>query len=78
MAERWDIVVDFAPFSGQNVTIMNKRDFQTNQDYAATDRVLQFCVGSSEQQAARRAPRARPARATGLSCAAQPLIPQDT
>ncbi|EJD35136.1 Cupredoxin [Auricularia subglabra TFB-10046 SS5] len=47
MAERWDVVIDFAPFIGQNVTIMNERDFQKNPDYAATDRVLQFRVGQT-------------------------------
>ncbi|EJD37915.1 bilirubin oxidase precursor [Auricularia subglabra TFB-10046 SS5] len=47
MAERWDIVVDFAPFVGQNITIMNERDFQTNPDYAASDRIMQFRVGTT-------------------------------
>lgn len=39
IAERWDVVIDFAPFIGQNITIMNERDFQTNEDYAETDKV---------------------------------------
>lgn len=47
MAERYEIVVDFAPFAGQNVTLMNERRFQSNPDFAATDRVLQFRVGTS-------------------------------
>ncbi|KAH7108533.1 bilirubin oxidase precursor [Auriculariales sp. MPI-PUGE-AT-0066] len=47
IAERWDIVIDFAPFVGKNVTLMNERDFFTNEDYAATDRIIQFRVGNT-------------------------------
>lgn len=46
MAERYEIVVDFAKFQGQNLTLMNERQFQNNPDYPATDRVLRFVVGS--------------------------------
>ncbi|KZV79347.1 putative bilirubin oxidase [Exidia glandulosa HHB12029] len=47
IAERWDIVIDFAPFIGQNITMMNERDFQTNEDYFASDRIMQFRVGNT-------------------------------
>lgn len=46
MAERYEIVIDFAKYQGQNMTLMNERDFQTNPDYTATDRVLRFVVGT--------------------------------
>ncbi|KAJ4343309.1 hypothetical protein N0V87_000531 [Didymella glomerata] len=45
MAERWEVVFDFAQFSGKNVTLKNGRDVQHDEDYAATDKVMQFIVG---------------------------------
>lgn len=45
MAERYEIVIDFEKYKNQNLTLMNERDFQTNPDYPATDRVLRFVVG---------------------------------
>ncbi|KAH7108568.1 bilirubin oxidase precursor [Auriculariales sp. MPI-PUGE-AT-0066] len=47
IAERWDIVIDFSKYTGKNVTLMNERDFFTNEDYAATDRIIQFRVGKT-------------------------------
>lgn len=47
MAERWEIVVDFAGMEGKNITMKNQLQFQTNIDYAATDRVMQFRVGKT-------------------------------
>ncbi|KAF3001928.1 hypothetical protein E8E13_006759 [Curvularia kusanoi] len=44
MAERWEVVFDFSPFAGKNVTLKNARDVQADKDYAATDRVMQFNV----------------------------------
>ncbi|EPE28147.1 Cupredoxin [Glarea lozoyensis ATCC 20868] len=46
MAERYEIVIDFDQYKGKNLTLMNSRDFQTNPDYPATDRVLRFVVGN--------------------------------
>ncbi|XMA14428.1 hypothetical protein WAI453_007219 [Rhynchosporium graminicola] len=46
MAERYEIVIDFDKYKGKNLTLMNERDFQTNDDYPATDRVLRFVVGN--------------------------------
>ncbi|KAL2358047.1 bilirubin oxidase precursor [Cryomyces antarcticus] len=46
MAERYEIVIDFAKYGGQNLTLMNERNWQTNPDYPATDRVLRFVVGA--------------------------------
>ncbi|KAH6671344.1 oxidase cueO precursor [Halenospora varia] len=45
MAERYEIVIDFDKYKNQNLTLKNARDFQTNPDYPATDRVLRFVVG---------------------------------
>jgi len=47
IAERWDIVIDFAGYAGKNVTMYNEKKFQTNEDYLATDRVIQFRVGGT-------------------------------
>ena len=47
MAERYEIVIDFDKYKGQNMTLMNDRNFQTNPDYPATDKVLRFVVGTS-------------------------------
>ena len=47
MGERWEIVVDFSNYSDQNLTMMNARHVQEDADYAETDKVLRFVVGSS-------------------------------
>lgn len=46
MAERYEIVIDFDTYNGKNLTLMNERDFQTNPDFPATDRVIRFVVGT--------------------------------
>ncbi|KAJ4346273.1 hypothetical protein N0V95_005538 [Ascochyta clinopodiicola] len=45
MAERWEVVFDFSQYAGKNVTLKNGRDVQHDEDYAATDKVMQFVVG---------------------------------
>ena len=45
MAERWEVIIDFKEYKGQNLTLMNERDFETNDDYPATDKVIRFVVG---------------------------------
>lgn len=47
MAERYEIVVDFAPFAGQNITLRNTKDFSPDTPYLHTDKVLQFVVAST-------------------------------
>lgn len=47
MAERYEIVVDFAAYAGRNVTMMNSRDVMADEDYAGTDRVMRFVVGTT-------------------------------
>jgi hypothetical protein len=44
MAERFEVVVDFSPFKGQNVTLRNTRDFAPDKDYLHTDKVMRFVV----------------------------------
>ena len=46
MAERYEVIVDFAPYKGQNIIMKNARDVFKDEDYAATDRVIQFRVGT--------------------------------
>ncbi|KAK2011535.1 multicopper oxidase [Colletotrichum eremochloae] len=44
-AERWEVVIDFSPFAGQNLTLMNQLEVAQNKDYAPTDQVMRFVVG---------------------------------
>lgn len=46
MAERWEIIVDFAEYSNMNLTLTNQRKVFGSTDYAGTDRVMQFNVGT--------------------------------
>ncbi|CCF32115.1 bilirubin oxidase [Colletotrichum higginsianum] len=45
MAERYEIVVDFSNYKGQNVTLRNTRGFAPDKDYLHTDKVMRFVVG---------------------------------
>jgi len=47
MAERYEIIFDFASYKGQKITLKNARDVFKDEDYGATDRVMQFRVGST-------------------------------
>ncbi|EHK99741.1 putative Bilirubin oxidase [Glarea lozoyensis 74030] len=44
MAERWEIVIDFALYQGKSLILMNERDFQTNEDYPETHKVMKWVV----------------------------------
>ncbi|KDN60547.1 putative multicopper oxidase, partial [Colletotrichum sublineola] len=45
-AERWEVVFDFSPFAGQNLTLMNQLEVGQDKDYApTTDQVMRFVVG---------------------------------
>lgn len=46
MAERWEVVFDFTEYAGKNITLKNGRDVQHDEDYAATDKVMQFVVAT--------------------------------
>ncbi|KAF2761281.1 Cupredoxin [Pseudovirgaria hyperparasitica] len=52
MAERWEIVIDFAAYSGQNITLRNSRDVGADTDYLHTDKVMQFNVGTTVSDSA--------------------------
>ncbi|KAJ3543417.1 hypothetical protein NM208_g3587 [Fusarium decemcellulare] len=56
MAERWEIIVDFSDFAGQNLTMKNDREVFTDDDFAGTDRVMQFNVGSKVSSNANNGP----------------------
>jgi bilirubin oxidase len=40
IAERWEVVVDFAQYAGQNVTVKNQRDVGVDDDFVGTDRLM--------------------------------------
>jgi FtsP/CotA-like multicopper oxidase with cupredoxin domain len=40
MAERWEVVIDFAAYAGKNVTLRNMRDVGADEDYNSTDKVM--------------------------------------
>jgi len=47
MAERWEVVFDFAKYAGQNITLKNTGKVAADDDYIATDRVMKFVVGDT-------------------------------
>lgn len=47
MAERYEVVFDFAPFAGQNITLRNTEDVGADEDYLHTDKVMRFVVSST-------------------------------
>lgn len=47
IAERWEVVIDFAKYQGQNLTLKNGRAVAADQDFFATDRIMQFRVGNT-------------------------------
>ena len=48
MAERWEIIIDFDKYKSRNITMMNERDFQTNDDYPQTHKIMRFVVGEDK------------------------------
>lgn len=47
MGERYEVIVDFSPLAGQNVTMRNARNVPGNIDFALTDIVMRFVVGNT-------------------------------
>ncbi|KAF2502383.1 Cupredoxin [Lophium mytilinum] len=45
--ERYDIVVDFSPYAGKNITLNNGVGISEIADYPATDKVMRFVVGNT-------------------------------
>ncbi|KAK3503233.1 bilirubin oxidase precursor [Neurospora crassa] len=44
MAERYEVVVDFAGYQGENITLKNARDVGADRDFPDTDKVMRFVV----------------------------------
>lgn len=40
IAERWEAVIDFSKYAGQNITFHNKRSVGADKDYPETDKVI--------------------------------------
>lgn len=47
MAERWEIVVDFAPFAGKSVFLKNYFQTQADPPFNSTNQVMKFNVGTT-------------------------------
>ncbi|KAK4183512.1 putative bilirubin oxidase precursor [Podospora australis] len=47
IGERYEVIFDFAPFAGQNITLRNSEDVGADDDYLHTDKVMRFVVGST-------------------------------
>ncbi|KAL2121670.1 hypothetical protein VTJ04DRAFT_2125 [Mycothermus thermophilus] len=47
MAERYEVVFDFAPFAGQNILLRNTDDVGADDDYLHTNKVMKFVVSST-------------------------------
>lgn len=47
IAERWEVVIDFTNFAGQNLTLRNQKGVGADSDFTATDRVMRFVVGKN-------------------------------
>jgi len=51
VAERYEVVFDFAGFAGQNVTLRNSRGVGGDVDYLHTDKVMRFVVSEARAPA---------------------------
>ena len=47
MAERWEVVFDFADIANKSIILRNNREVHRDEDYEGTDRVMRFVVGNS-------------------------------
>ena len=47
MGERYEVVFDFAPFAGQNITLRNTEDVGKDDDYLHTNKVMRFVVSGT-------------------------------
>ena len=47
MGERYEVVIDFSPYAGQNITLGNSFDIGYIESFANTDKVMRFTVGNS-------------------------------
>jgi len=47
MGERYEIVVDFAPYANSNITLMNDLQIEDVTEYQNTDKIMRFVVGTT-------------------------------
>jgi bilirubin oxidase len=47
MGERWEVIIDFSKYQGQNLTLRNTCGVAADEDYKYTDRVMRFVVGKN-------------------------------
>ncbi|KAK4641301.1 hypothetical protein QC761_611170 [Podospora bellae-mahoneyi] len=47
IGERYEVVFDFSPFAGQNITLRNTDDVGQDDDYLHTNKVMRFIVGNT-------------------------------
>lgn len=48
IAERYEVVIDFAPYAGKSITLRNERKVGADLDYPNTDKVMRFDVGTDK------------------------------
>ena len=56
MGERYEVIVDFSSFSGQNVTLKNSLQVAGIQSFTNTDKVMMFTVGNSVSDSSNNGP----------------------
>jgi bilirubin oxidase len=47
MGERYEVIFDFSPFAGQNITLKNTEDVGDDKDYLHTNKVMRFVVSGA-------------------------------
>ena len=47
MGERYEVIIDFSAYAGQNITMKNKLQIPVVDEYQNTDKIMMFVVGSS-------------------------------
>lgn len=47
IAERYEVIIDFSAYAGKTLTLKNARDYSKNDDFAKTDQIMQFRVGTT-------------------------------
>jgi bilirubin oxidase len=56
MAERYEIIVDFAAYKGQSIDFKNMRDVGADEDYNSSDKVMRFNIGNTVTSTANNGP----------------------
>jgi FtsP/CotA-like multicopper oxidase with cupredoxin domain len=53
MGERYEVIIDFSSFKGQNITMMNNQQITEIEEYEDTDKVMRFVVAGNTTTPAR-------------------------